>query len=241
MILRILLSIAVICALLRAFLASVGLSDLHFHRPADERRVRVACMGDSVTNGALIPGCFFRCWPVKLEKMLGKGYQAENFGLNGRTLQTSADRPYTAEKEFEKALAFRPDIAVILLGTNDTKPVNRKGREAFEKEYRLLLDRLLNLAYPPKIVLCTPAWAVNAANRFQFITNDTEASLLPEIAEAVRSVAAEYGLPLVDLYAAFDGRRELLSYDGVHPNARGAQVIAEQTAEVIRNAEAGRI
>ena len=38
---------------------------------------------------------------------------------------------------------------------------------------------------------------------------------------------AENGTELVDLYALTQGKRELFSPDGLHPNAAGAKVIAE--------------
>ena len=210
-----------------------GLSDLHFHKKPRAGMTRIACMGDSITNGALIPFCFFRSYPAVLEKILEKGFHAENFGLNGRTLQLSADRPFEREKEYRLAVSFAPDIAVIMLGTNDTKPQNWKGAEAFLAEYRRYLSDFRESSGCKDIILCTPVWGVNAKNRFQYFTNDTDAAHLPEIAECVRQIARENGLRTVDLYALTEGRRDLISYDGCHPNARGAGLIAAELARLI--------
>ena len=65
-----------------------------------------------------------KAYPVVLQRLLGKGYQVENFGKPGATLLRRGHRPYFAQPEFRAALQFRPDIAVIHLGINDTDPRN---------------------------------------------------------------------------------------------------------------------
>lgn len=210
----------------RHYRVLVGLSDLRFPRRPDAGKIRVACVGDSITYGALIPLRSFRSWPARLERMAGGRLQAENFGLNGRTLQPSGDRPYTAEKEYQRSLAFSPNAVILSLGTNDTKPHNWKSREAMEEALRALAESYLSLPSRPKVFLCTPTWGRNAKNDFQFRTNDTEASLLPQISLAVKNVAAEKGLPVIDLYGLFKEKEEWLSYDGCHPRSRGAVQIA---------------
>lgn len=210
-----------------------GLSDLHFHKKKRGDMIRIACVGDSITNGALIPFCFFRSYPAALKKALAKGHQVENFGLNGRTLQLSADRPFEREKEYQRAAAFSPDISVIMLGTNDTKPCNWQGTEAFLTEYRRFLSAFRESSGCEKIIICTPVWGVNAKDRFQYLTNDTDAAVLPGIAACVRQLARENGLALADLYACTEGKRDLISYDGCHPNAKGARLIAAEIAKLI--------
>ena len=76
-------------------------------------------------------------------------------------------------------------------------------------------------------MICTPPCAFKPINRFFYITNDARLDRVPEIAEAVKTVAAENGAELVDLYALTQGRRELFGPDGLHPNAAGAKRIAE--------------
>ncbi len=51
--------------------------------------VRVACIGDSITEGA---GAYKgKSWPEQLQGLLGKSWQVMNFGLGGRTLLKQGD------------------------------------------------------------------------------------------------------------------------------------------------------
>jgi len=212
--------------LLSLMIPLLGITELHFHRSPKKGSVRIACIGDSITNGALIPGCFFRSYPSVLQNLLGSGYHVENYGLNDRTLQSSGDKPYTAEKEFRNSVSFSPDIVVILLGTNDTKPANWRSKDHFMEEYRKLLNTI-SMGKNPRILLCTPSWARDAMNSLSRLSNDSCAEMLPDIVDAVLELGEEYSLPVIDLYREFYERSDLLRYDGVHPNAAGAAHIAE--------------
>ena len=223
--LSIILLILIVLAILTPF---HGATDLHFHKAPKQGTIRVACVGDSITNGALIFGCFFRSYPARLQKMLGRKYHVENYGLNDRTVQSNADKPYEREAEFERSLAFRPEIVIILLGTNDTKSHNWVSQEQFGKEYRRLLQNYRDLDSVKMIILCTPPWQRNAGNFVEHLTNDTSAERTPQVAEEVRRIGEEYGLPVIDLYREFCKREDLLCYDGVHPNNKGDDVIADR-------------
>jgi lysophospholipase L1-like esterase len=54
-----------------------------------------------------------------------------------------------------------------------------------------------------------------------------EARIVPAFNDQVRQLAAQKGVPLVDVFQAFNGDLSLLSPDGLHPNATGYHLIAE--------------
>jgi acyl-CoA thioesterase-1 len=76
--------------------------------PKDYKQpVRVACVGDSITQGAGTKG---RSYPSQLQKLLGDKWEVGNFGVSGRTLLRKGDFPYWNEKAYQNALAFKPDV-----------------------------------------------------------------------------------------------------------------------------------
>ena len=86
--------------------------------------VRVACIGNSITDGHGIDMATAYGYPALLQKKLGSDYWVKNFGVSGRTMLNKGDFPYMNEVAWKDALAFKPDIVIIKLGTNDSKPQN---------------------------------------------------------------------------------------------------------------------
>ena len=54
--------------------------------------IRVACVGDSITEGAGASGG--NSYPSQLGKMLGEKWTVGNFGVSGTTMLKKGDSPY---------------------------------------------------------------------------------------------------------------------------------------------------
>src|ERR687894_708126 len=76
-------------------------------------KVRVACVGDSITYGAGVEDREKNCYPAVLQSLLGDRYEVRNFGVSGATLLTRGDKPYVKEKAYRAALDFKPHVVVI--------------------------------------------------------------------------------------------------------------------------------
>ena len=96
--------------------------------------VRIACLGDSITAGMLVRK--EDCWVSRVAKALGKKAEVGNFGVSARCLLFKGDRPITREKAYRDALAFKPGMLLIGLGTNDSKEVNWKHKTDFADNYK---------------------------------------------------------------------------------------------------------
>ena len=182
-----------------------------------KRSIRVACVGDSITQGVKLPQGM--TYPEQLQKMLGSPWIVKNFGKSGRTLLKQGDHPYSNESIYQDALQFAPDVVIIKLGTNDTKPQNWKHIADFKKDYRALVESFRSLPGKPRIYICTPCPVVGAGS-----FDITNAGVAEEVGW-VKELAAELHVGLVDMNAAFAGKSELLP-DKVHPNAEGATLLA---------------
>jgi lysophospholipase L1-like esterase len=179
--------------------------------------IRVACVGDSITKG--VGTTKGNAYPAQLGRMLGDKWLVQNFGVSGATLLKHGDKPYQKQAAFTNALAFHPDIVVIKLGTNDTKPANWGLKADFVADYKDLIRQFAELPSHPRFFLCHPA-AVVGGGKWDI----NEAGVLA-IIPLVDQVAAELKAGVVEIHAALKDHPEMVP-DRVHPNTAGATVIA---------------
>jgi lysophospholipase L1-like esterase len=192
----------------------------HLNPAAFSRTIRVACVGDSITYGAGIQGRETNSYPAVLARMLGPKFEVRNFGRSGATLLQSGDLPYWTTEQFRAATDYAPDLVIIKLGTNDSKPQNWAHRDQFAADARALIAHFRALPSHPWVYVCLPVpvyqdrWGIN------------EKTVAGEIIPAIRQVAGELRVPLIDLHAAMSNRPENFP-DGVHPDHVGAAHLAQ--------------
>lgn len=136
-------------------------------------KIKVACIGNSVTYGHLLPYREDNAYPARLQNLLGDNYMVGNFGKSGATLLNRGHRPYMEQDEFKEAMAFEADIAVIHLGLNDTDPRNWPNySDDFEKDYYTLIDSIKSLNPKCKVWICKMSPITYEHNRFKSGTRD---------------------------------------------------------------------
>jgi lysophospholipase L1-like esterase len=191
--------------------------------------VKVACIGDSITQGAGAgPG---KAYPTQLQEMLGSSWKVGNFGVSGRTLLRKGDNPYWNEAAYQNALKSEPDVVIIMLGTNDTKPQNWQHEREFADDYKDLVQSFLDLKPKPRVYVCRPC-PVPDPGAFG-ITEDGVKKEIPRIDKLAKALR----LGVIDMYAALKKTPELLP-DHVHPNAEGAGVMAATAFKALTGKEA---
>jgi len=181
--------------------------------------IRVACIGNSITDGHGIDMATAYGYPALLQKKLGDKYWVKNFGVSGRTMLNKGNQPYMNELAWKDAQAFKPDVVIIKLGTNDSKGINWKYGEEFRQD----LEQMINTLLPnkPQIYLCTPI----RAEKDSWDINDS--IIANYIIPIQYEVAKKYGLKLIDLHSLFEGGEELMLTDGIHPSGKGAERLAD--------------
>lgn len=174
------------------------------------RPIRVACVGDSITEGS--------GYPFKLQTMLGSNYTVGNFGVRGSTVSYNSSKPYINQPSFRQAKDFDPDIVVIMLGTNDANPEITQSTDEFDTDYSQLVNSFQQLDGEQLIwvVMPPPIFGTTSWNN-TYLTN----TLLPKI----EGVASQMNLPTINIYGTFGNRADYFA-DGVHPNNDGAALIA---------------
>ena len=187
------------------------------------------------------------------ELLLARGIPAEivNSGIGGSTTEHSRAR-------FKRdVLDHDPDLVVIMLGGNDSavdvwKKPPATGPRVTKKRYAENLHYFIKTlkARGAKVILMAPPpfrWTPKLKRLYgkpPYDVNDPWGfSLhLSDYCRAVRAVAREEGVPLVDVFKAFleydrgEGQSvDDLLLDGMHPNDEGHRIVAELlAAEIVK-------
>jgi lysophospholipase L1-like esterase/pimeloyl-ACP methyl ester carboxylesterase len=191
-------------------------------------KIRIACVGDSITFGAGIEERETKSYPAQLQEMLGEKYEVGNFGRSGATLLEKGANPYIKTSEYASSKAFLPDIVFIMLGTNDTQKKSRSHLPDFEQDYARLIRSFRELASHPRVILIKPIPAFNYGDTV-WISPERITSQIQPLTE---KVAFDNRCELIDMYHWFLDKEELLS-DKVHPTAEGAKRMAERLRDYL--------
>jgi acyl-CoA thioesterase-1 len=224
--------------------------------PAFAAPIKVACIGEQTTHGDLYPPGSPKEYPALLQKLMGSQYDVQSFGdccasvLQGYT--PAETHPYVLGAlpgrgpGYNESLAFLPDIVVIGSWGRHDWGMNRLPGEiwnlaTFQKDYDDLVQRYMKLASHPKIYVSTPIPILFGQGTVPDNGVTTE-SVLP----AIKAVAAKYNLPIIDLYTAFLGRKDLFrnppltDSEGEHINDTGGfQHIADTVFAALTGASDG--
>ena len=188
--------------------------------------IKIACVGNSITQG---PGRDNPdSYPLQMQVILGEAYLVKNFGVSGRTLLRKGDFPYWNEPQFQEVKDFAPDILVIMLGTNDSKPQNWAHKADFRKDYLdMIAEFRQHMPVDGKVYVIMPVPVTK--DNFGITANVMNNEQRMMIVDIAQSSASE----LIDLYTPLMDKAELLP-DGVHPNKEGLGIMAAVVARAIR-------
>lgn len=187
--------------------------------------IKVATVGDSLTYGYGLENREKDAYPCILAEKLGHLYQVSNFGLSGRSLQSTSDYPYFNEKNAQLSLESEADIVIIMIGSNDSRgPYWNKER--FISEYKAMAERYLSLPSQPDLYLVIPPFV--PTSRFGLNNQIIE----DELQAIITAIGQELDVPVINLYPLTKGHLEYYS-DGLHLTPLGNQVIAEEIFQKI--------
>ena len=187
---------------------------------------RVACVGDSITEGTGLSNPGQDSYPAQLSTIVGQDWDVRNFGKKSATLMKSGSLPYWNTSPFVPSHEFNPDVVIIMLGTNDAKPGNWTNNSTFVSDYTAMIQSYKNLPSQPIVYVCypPPVYAV--------VAGITDARIKNEVIPKIAQVASENGVRVIDIYSALSNKKALFP-DNVHPNKEGARQLAQTVYQTI--------
>ena len=197
---------------------------LSWTRPAVA--AKIACVGDSITYGYGLTNPSQQSYPAVLQTLVGSKHTVQNFGSSGCTLLRKGDKPYWSDANFSASDAFKPDVVIVMLGTNDAKPQNWSYKADFAADYNAMITHYRALGALVYVAVPPPVYPPGAYS----INPDV---LSGEVVPQVRQIAASANAPLIDVFAALSGKASYFP-DTVHPNADGSQLIAQTVAAALQ-------
>jgi acyl-CoA thioesterase-1 len=177
------------------------------------QRPKIVALGDSLTAGyGMSPDAAF---PAIIQKRLeaeGLDYEVVNAGIPGDTTAGGLRR-------LEWALDGDVRILIVALGGND----GLRGLAVSEMKRNLAMIIETATEQGVRVVLAGMEAPPNQGDAYT-----------SEFRDAFRELADEHGIVFFPfLLEDVAGRAELNQADGIHPNAEGARVIAENLWEVL--------
>lgn len=212
-------TLALVAAGLTLTLLASGIAVYFLFGSWQSGRIRVACVGDSLTQSSE--------YPYDLWNLIGnQSYDLRNFGAGSTTVSRSSETPYMNTSVYSEALNFQPNIVIIMLGTNDAQPSLHRFNESFATDYVVLINSFLELKSKPKVwVVLPPPIISNQSGRMDSDYFDT--TVIPAIVQA----ANQTGVQVIDVYSSFIGHSDYYM-DGLHVNSVGARAIADTVCRI---------
>ena len=192
-----------------------------------DERIKISCVGDSLTYGSgVLKTRDTDAYPAQLQIKMGTDHLVSNFGLRNATASASGDLPYVESEEYQQSLKSKPDIVVLMLGTNDTKTYNWNASD-YEAGLKELVESYQQLDTKPTVYLMRSPYCYSLDGSDVAEYDIQPAVVSDELGGIVDKVAAETGVVVIDLYSVTEGQDELYT-DGIHFNAKGYELIADE-------------
>ncbi len=210
---------------------------------AKKSLTKIMCVGDSLTVGTRSAGWSPVPYTATLQDKLGENYHVYNGGVNGATFMGPFNN-YTAMENYSYAKTYRPDIVIIMLGTNDFVVRNyfaKSPEEEIRNTYINFINYFRGLVSAPKVILATVP-NCSYIDIYDDGTNNRRANYYKAI-ELQKNVAKELGLPILDMadltanWPAYDENLEV-NYeisDGLHYTQIAYDEMAEYAYSLIKD------
>ena len=203
-------------------------------------QVRWAMIGNSITQGVGLTDPATERYSALLDQMLSTTYGDTNTilnaGVSGRTMMKNTASPIWNEAVFASAIKLVPDICLIFLGTNDSKPLLWASiGDQFPGDFQAMIDTFRFRNPYTKFIVCLPPpifpghpYSASDPHNDSILVNFT-IPILDSIGKANGAIIVDFHTPLEDSIQLFP--------DKLHPNAQGHKIMADILMEMVNDSD----
>ena len=200
--------------------------------------IHVACIGDSITYGTGSADPSIHSYPVYYQKMLGYDYYVEKYGAPSNSLIETDTPSYLNHNYFTKSAEAKPDVVIVMLGTNDTRPTrwadsaykvwNEDRMQAFLDAGNKLVKNYRDANPNVQIIFATCPYVPQAA--------DWTGNLQKYGNPHIKQVAEANNCPVIDIFTYTKKNVGMFQGgDGLHLKDEKYELLAEGFYELTKN------
>ncbi|AFN74743.1 lipolytic protein G-D-S-L family [Melioribacter roseus P3M-2] len=188
-----------------------------------QEKIKIVCFGDSITHGAGVEG---RGWVEKLSARFDN-ITFVNAGRNGRKTSDLDELQPVIDGNRDA------DYFIILLGVNDLKNGNDSLVANCVSNVDSMLSQIKSEIPSAKVIIASPCninlETMSEINRKKLYNEATQSSLI-KLNEEYKKLAERRSAGFIQLYGKVCPEN---FWDGLHPNEKGHEEIADAVAEFI--------
>lgn len=192
---------------------------------AEKARNEIVFIGDSITFGSTLKDPQRNSYPAIIQQNLKKTASVHNLGVPGAMISLTHPFSFCKTKEFLKLQQLKPDLAFIMLGTNDS--TLSKGELKLDYSFEYLSSELKKINPRVKIIYIMPP-EIKGTQIFH--KNDF---LEEEIIPILSRLCKKNNIKTISLKKIIDN--SCYAPDLLHINKKGHLLIADKIVPIIRD------
>ncbi len=210
----------------------------------EKKIIKVACVGDSITQGINSTDPKNKTYPAYIQEMLGYDYYVLNAGLSGYSICNIDGYAYHKSKQFTESRELRPDVVLFALGTNDANPTPDQPYKNWEdpqydrtnvfiKSTNDLLDAYEKANPDVQIIMILPA-SLFKVGADGWNAEAWTANIVKYAHPLLVQIAKERNLQTVDMFPWSKEHKEVFT-DGLHPKDETYKTFAQYIYDNIKD------
>lgn len=210
----------------------------------EKKIIKVACVGDSITQGINSTDTINMTYPAYIQQMLGYDYYVLNAGLSGYSICKIDEYAYYKSKQYLQARELKPDVVLFALGTNDANPTPSQPYKNWEdpqydrtnvfiESTNELLDAFVKINPDVQIYMILPASLFKVGND-GWSAEAWTANIVKYSHPLLKQIAENRNLQTVDLFPWSEENKAVFT-DGLHPKDETYKTFAQFIYDSIKD------